>query len=121
VIGQHRLWFDLCEWEILEARRRRFHSEQSRAVLRRAAAHLDGQILKRVVLTIRPWACSFVFDGGSTLVARRYRRYRRDDGVWHLYSPRTYLGLRADGQLEFGWLHPERLERCKVSALEIAV
>jgi len=121
VEGQHRLWIDLCDWEIIEAGRRRFHSDQRRGELRRAADHLDGQVLQGFSLSLRPLRCTFRFDAGSTLVTQRYSRARQDDELWRFYSSRTYLGLRSDADLVFGTLDPERLSNCPALALEIAV
>ena len=121
VEGRYRLWIDLCDWTIFEDGRRRFHSAQPRAALRRAAAHLDGQILQHFSLELRPLRCSFGFDQGITLVTERCADARRDDELWHFYSPRTYLGLRSDARLEFGRLQPERLSRCRAPVLELAV
>jgi hypothetical protein len=119
VQGEHRLWVDLCNWEIFENSRRRFHSGQRRASLRRAAARLEGQILRRFSLQLRPLGCAFAFDEGSVLVMRRRAKAQRDDELWHFYSPRTYLSLRSDAQLEFGRLQSESLSRCRASELQL--
>jgi hypothetical protein len=121
VVGQHHLWLDMCHWEIFEDSRRRFHSGQSRLLLLRAAAHLEGQILVGVSLSLRPLLTEFEFDGGSRLVARRYPRAASDWELWHLYSPRSYLGLTSDARIHWGWLRPERLRAARLLATQIAV
>jgi hypothetical protein len=111
----------MCHWEIFEGSRRRFHSEQSRHLLRRAAAHLDGQIVVALSISVRPLTSEFYFDDGSRLVARRLPRADPDWELWHLYSPRNYLGLTSNGRIQFGRTETERLRCLQVTATQIAI
>jgi len=121
VVGEHNLWLDMCHWEILDGARRRFHSEQSRHLLRRAAAHLDGQIVVALSISVRPLTSEFHFDDGTRLIARRLPRADPDWELWHLYSPRNYLGLTSAGRLQVGWIKPQRLHSLQVTPTQIAV
>ena len=121
ISGQHLLLVEPCNWEVLHAPRRRIASDQQPHLRKRAARALNGQVLVNLVLTVRPLSATFHFDQGTRLVLKRQRRAPRDSLLWRLYSPRSYVGLRSDAQLEFGTLRPERLHLCQVMSLELAV
>jgi hypothetical protein len=118
--GQHKLWIEMSDWEILEGKRRKFHSDQSRAQLRRAANLLHGQILVGFSLALRPLRSTFTFDGGSRLISTRYRKAKPDWELWHLYSPRSYIALCSDGNLKFSQLRAE-LQETKAAVTDFSI
>ena len=112
----------MSDWEILEGKRRRYHSDQGRAQLRRAANLIDGQILVGFSLALRPLRSMFTFDEGSRLITTRYRKAKPDWELWHLYSPESYFGLCSDGNLEFGrWSGPEGLAAIKSTVIDFSI
>jgi len=120
--GQHKLWIDMSDWEILEGKRQRYHSGQGRAQLRLAANLIDGQILVGFSLALRPLRSTFTFDEGSRLITTRYRKAKPDWELWHLYSPRSYVGLRSDGNLKFGrLLGPGGLAATKATVTDFSI
>lgn len=102
VNGDFLLWFEMGEWEYFENGKRRFHSGQSRAYLRRAAARLQSQCVARVQLVAQPAEMVFDFDLGGQLRVRPTSDAEQDDPLWHLYAHDRCLTLLANGTLEHG-------------------
>jgi hypothetical protein len=121
VKGDHRLWIDLCTWDLFAGSRRRFHSEQRRSSLRRAAAPLNGQIITTLLIKTRPFVAEFQFDAGSRLVMKPYPRAPGADELWHLYTGRRYLCLAASRHVRHGILNARRLAVIRCPSLEISI
>ncbi|MFO1394800.1 MAG: hypothetical protein U1F09_13630 [Steroidobacteraceae bacterium] len=100
--GDYLLWIEMGAWELFQNTRLEFHSEQSRAYLRRAAARLDGQKLVRVDLSSDGNQTKFAFDLGSTLVVLPKKRAEADDPLWHMYCQSKARSLLANGELQYG-------------------
>jgi len=100
--GDFLLWFEMGEWEYFEDGKRKYHSEQSRAYLRRVAARLQSQCLSSVAVLELPAVVRFEFDLGGTLLVRSSMDAEPGDPLWHLYAFDRCLTLRADGVLEHG-------------------
>jgi hypothetical protein len=102
VEGDFLLWVELGAWQLMHGAEVAFHSEQSRAYLRRAAARLDGQKLTHIKLSPGKPETEFTFDSGSTLVVRPADGAEPEESLWHVYSESKCLSLLAGGALEYG-------------------
>lgn len=122
VIGPYNLWIEMGSWEIFKnGPRPMFHSGQTREKLRRAAAHLSGQILIGISQTKKPLVTEFKFDHGYRLRVTKHYRARRDEHLWHFYLQRRVTSLRADGRLEYGLAKRQKLLRCPIEDAQFSV
>ena len=102
VTGEFRVWVEMGAWEILENGKRIYHSDQSRAYLRRAASRLDSQKISVVALLGDEKTTVFSFDQGSQLHVRSVETADADEGQWHVYCHGNCLTLLANWTLEYG-------------------
>ena len=120
VEGDFLLWVEMGAWDLVENGKRRFHSEQTRDSLRRAAGCLESQKLVRVELSTTPTKTVFTFDFGSQLRIRPTEDAEPDEALWHLYSRKRCLSMLANGTLEHGLLANRRPGRATAAALTYA-
>lgn len=113
VEGDFFLWFEMGEWEYYEKGKRRYHSGQSRAYLRRTAARLQSQCIARVQLVEQPAKMVFDFDLGGQLLVRPASDAAQDDPLWHLYAHDRCLTLLANVTLEHGESNNNKPARLK--------
>ena len=102
VEGDFLLWIEMGAWELVENQKRLFHSEQSRASLRRAAARLEGQKVSGVEILTAPLCTVFHFDLGSTVHVHPTKNAEPDEPLWHLYNQEYCLSLLANGKFQYG-------------------
>jgi hypothetical protein len=100
--GDFLLWFEMGEWEYFEHGKRKYHSGQSRAYLRRVALRLQSQCVSSVTVLELPSIVRFEFDLGGSLLVRAEKDAEPDDPLWHIYAFDRCLTLLADGTLEHG-------------------
>lgn len=85
----------------MDGKRRRFHSDQSRMILLRAGAFLEGRVLLGVCLATRPLEFMLRFQGDVTLVVAPLKGAAGADSLWHLSYRGQYLGLLAGRRLQY--------------------
>lgn len=100
VVGDYLLWIEMGAWELHQSGCAAFHSEQSRAKLRRAAGCLDGQ--KVVAVRVSGRSTEITFDFGSVLRVNPTSGAEPDETLWHMYARDNCLSLSADGKFEYG-------------------
>lgn len=100
--GDFLLWIEMGEWVYFEDGKRKYHSGQSRAYLRRVAARLQSQCLSFVTVLELPSIVRFEFDLGGCLLVRPAQDAEPDDPLWHIYAFDRCLTLLANGTLEHG-------------------
>jgi hypothetical protein len=120
VVGDHELWVEMCNWRVLEGKRRRFHSGQRRMSLLRAGFFLEGRRLEGVRVSLQPLAIDFAFEDAVVLVTEPYEDAEVRDSMWHLYSGHRYLVCEAGGKLGYRQNSKGRLGFAKLAAVELA-
>ncbi len=92
--GASHIWINCCHWRILDEGSQRAHSEDSREVIDRAAAFLNGQKL----LAIEPakGRSLFRFDLDGTLETWPYED-GDDSEQWIISRGDDYFDYRGDG------------------------
>jgi hypothetical protein len=120
VVGAHNFSLDMCRWRILDGKRRRFHSDQSRMFLLRAGAFLEGRTLLGISLAVRPLEFQLRFEGDATLVVKPYNRAPHSDPLWHLYTGDQYLGLVAGRRLFYRRLSKSPLRSVAAAPVDVA-
>ena len=96
VYGQWHLWIYCCHWRVLEAGTQIAWSEDSKELMGRAAANLNGQKLLAVAVDPTCGRSTFSFDLGGSLETWPYGDDPTEE-QWMIYALRQVFTYRADG------------------------
>jgi hypothetical protein len=104
VRGEHHLWINQCEWTITEAGQELAHSESDDKTISRALLQIDGQLLETLEISPTDGECELTFEQQMLIRLKRYEYEDADPSphLWTLFAPEIVIGLRADGQLDYG-------------------
>ena len=96
VLGRWRVWIYCCEWRFSAHQEQIAWSEDTREDIERAAAVLNGQILRRVRIEPETGKSRFEFDLGGVLETWPVGDDPNEE-QWFIYAPEEVFGYRADG------------------------
>jgi hypothetical protein len=102
VRGEFEFCLESCDWKIFVHGDELAHSESDSKLIGQAIAHIDGQVLNHVRITLNPTGMEFVFDLGGVIKAQRYSDSKPGDGLWHFYIGTYVYSLTASGKIEYG-------------------